>query len=55
LFFDLARPKVTAFGAVTNRLYRAKKKQGEPAKMHLGYWLQFWWMFPIALTICITV
>ncbi len=23
--------------------------------MHLGYWLQFWWMFPVALAICITV
>ncbi len=23
--------------------------------VHLGYWLQFWWMFPIALGICITV
>jgi hypothetical protein len=23
--------------------------------VNFGYWLEFWWMFPIALTICITV
>jgi hypothetical protein len=23
--------------------------------MHAGYWLEFWWMFPVALGICITV
>jgi hypothetical protein len=37
----------------------AKLQLGHPIReiviMHLGYWLQFWWMFPVALTICITV
>jgi hypothetical protein len=23
--------------------------------MDAGYWLEFWWLFPIALMICITV
>ena len=27
----------------------------EDARMHSGYWLEFWWMSPIALGICITV
>ena len=22
--------------------------------MEIGYWLQFWWMSPIALSICVT-
>lgn len=35
------------------RLGAAAKK--EIAQMHLGYWLQFWWMFPVALAICVTV
>jgi hypothetical protein len=21
----------------------------------MAYWLEYWWMFPVALTICITV
>jgi hypothetical protein len=27
----------------------------EMVSMDIDYWLQFWWLFPIALGICVTV
>jgi hypothetical protein len=45
--------------SVTDERLRAKNQfagiseKGGIARM--GYWLEYWWMFPVALTICITV
>jgi hypothetical protein len=32
-----------------------KDEREEVADMDVGYWLEFWWLFPIALSICVTV
>jgi hypothetical protein len=32
-----------------------ERNRKEVADMDVGYWFEFWWLFPIALGICVTV